>query len=192
MTRPERTSAARRLTRGRARYSAQRGRGLMEAETMIAPLPQGERGYSRSRAKICSRRRPDPRHQQSQRALVGVGGELADDGAVAHHDDAVGEGADLVEVDGDEEDRAAGVAQRAQAAMDELDGADIDAARRLPDEEEPRPPRHLARADQLLLVAAGEEGGAQLGVGRPHVVFAHAGEGADMDRVTAQQEPPAV
>src|SRR5687768_8740767 len=95
-------------------------------------------------------------------ALVArLGAGLADDLAVEHDEDAVGEGADLVELDGDEEDGGAGVAQLDEAAVDRLDRADVDAARRLPDEKDGWPSRHFARADELLLVPAREERAAQ-------------------------------
>ncbi len=48
--------------------------------------------------------------------------------------------------------------------VDELDGADIDAARRLADDQHVRVPLHLAGQHDLLLVAAGEIGGLQPGV----------------------------
>ena len=53
------------------------------------------------------------------------------------------------------------VAALHQLAMDELDGADIDAARRLADQQHPRLALHLARQHQLLLVAAGKARRAQ-------------------------------
>ena len=79
---------------------------------------------------------------------------------------------DLVELDRDQQDRLAGVAQRDEPAVDELDGADIDAARRLADEQQLGIALDLARQHDLLLVAAGEVGGLQPRIRRPHVVSA--------------------
>ena len=55
--------------------------------------------------------------------------------------------------------------------VDEFDGADIDAARRLADDQHLRIALDLAGHDDLLLVAAGEIGGLQPGVRRADVVF---------------------
>ena len=68
----------------------------------------------------------------------------------------IGERADLVELHGDEEDGSAGVAQLDEAPVDRFDRADVDAARRLADQQYLGLARHLARQDQFLLVAARE------------------------------------
>ena len=80
------------------------------------------------------------------------------------------ERADLVELDRDQQHRLAAVAHVDQPPVDELDGADIDAARRLADDQHARVLLHLARQHDLLLVAAGEIGGLQPRIGRPDVV----------------------
>ena len=67
------------------------------------------------------------------------------------------------------------VAALHQLAMDEFDGADIDAARRLADQQHLGLARHLARQHQLLLVAAGEVRRAQRRRARPHVEAVHQG-----------------
>ena len=104
-----------------------------------------------------------PGHQQPELALVGLAGEaLAGDAAVEHHDDPVRERLDLVELDRDEQDRLAAVAQRDDLLVDELDGADVDAARRLADQQHLGVALHLAGDDDLLLVAAGEVGGLEV------------------------------
>ncbi len=113
----------------------------------------------------------DAGHQQAELAFGRLRPALADDAAVAHDEDAVGERADLVELDGDEQDRLAAVAHGDELAVDELDRADIDAARRLADEEHGRIVLHLAREHDLLLVAAGEIRGLQPAVGRADVVL---------------------
>ena len=69
--------------------------------------PAGQGGGHAARA--C---RVDAGHQQAELALVGLAGDaLAGDAAVEHHDDAVGQRLDLVELDRDEQDRLAPVAQ---------------------------------------------------------------------------------
>ena len=57
--------------------------------------------------------------------------------------------------------------------MDEFDGADIDAAGRLTDQEHVRAAAHLAADHDLLLVAAGEMRRAQPGQRRAHVEILH-------------------
>ena len=56
---------------------------------------------------------------------------LADDLALVDDEDPVGEREDLLELEGDEEDRAALVPLLDEAPVDELDRADVEAARRL-------------------------------------------------------------
>src|SRR5688572_24026477 len=76
-----------------------------------------------------------PRHQKPNLPLVRVLAlQLARDPAVEHDQDAVGEGEDLVELDRDEEDGLARIAHGDEAPVDELDGADVDAAGGLADE----------------------------------------------------------
>ncbi len=119
-------------------------------------------------------RRPDIRHHQAERALVGFrAADLADDATAEHHHDAVRERHHLVEFDRDQQDRAAGITDRDELAMDELDRADIDAARRLSDQQHARRGRDLARQHELLLVAAGEVGAAQRRTARADVELLH-------------------
>ena len=74
----------------------------------------------------------------SVRSSAAAAVDLADDAAGEHHQDAVGERQDLVELDRDHQHGAARVAALHQLAMDELDGADVDAARRLADQQDLR------------------------------------------------------
>ena len=76
------------------------------------------------------------------------------------------ESEDLLELEGDEQDPAALVALRDEAAMDELDRADVEAARRLACDEDPRVPGDLPGDHDLLLVAAGERRGGVWGFRR--------------------------
>src|SRR3954447_24783863 len=57
--------------------------------------------------------------------------ELADEAAFVDDEDAIGEREDLLELERDEEHRAAGVALLDQTAVHELNGADVETARRL-------------------------------------------------------------
>src|ERR1044072_7350482 len=98
-------------------------------------------------------------HQEADLLLCGLlRVNLADDAAVVEDEQAVGERGDLLKLGGDEEDGAALVAQLDQLAVDELDGADAHAARRLRDEQELRVEAELAADDELLLGAARERG----------------------------------
>src|SRR5215216_2871206 len=117
---------------------------------------------------------PAPGHQEADlflRGLLRV--HLADDAAVVDDEQAVGERGDLFQLGRDEEDGAALVAQLDQLAVDELDGADVDAARRLRDEQELRPQPELAPDDELLLVAARESARREVGVRGAHVEVAY-------------------
>ena len=86
-----------------------------------------------------------------------------DDLALVDDEDPVGERQDLVELEGDEQDGAALVPLLDEAAVDELDRADVEAAGRLRRDEDARVARDLARDDHLLLVAARERRGRRLG-----------------------------
>src|SRR5688572_12010606 len=98
----------------------------------------------------------DAGHEQTDLALVRFRIALADDAAAAHDEDAVGKRAHLVELDGYKQDRLARVAHGEELTVDELDRADIDAARRLSDEEHGGISLELAREHDLLLIAARE------------------------------------
>ena len=82
--------------------------------------------------------------------------ELADELAAVEHADAIREREDLVELGGNEEHRGAFVAHLDDATMDELDRSDVEAARRLRDEEHLDATRELAGDDHLLLVPTRE------------------------------------
>ena len=97
------------------------------------------------------------RHEQADRVAGGVGPvELADELAAVEHADAVGEREDLVELGRHEQHGGARVAHLDDAAVDELDRADVEAARRLRDEQQLEVAGELAGDDHLLLVAARE------------------------------------
>jgi len=86
----------------------------------------------------------------------GVVGELVDDVAAMDDEQPVGQAHDLVEVGGDEQYGRATITRADQGAVDELHGADVDAARRLRDDQQRRVGLELARDDDLLHVAAGQ------------------------------------
>ena len=79
-----------------------------------------------------------------------VGDELA----AIHDADPVRHLEDLVELGRDEEDGGPGVALLDDPAVDELDAPDVEAARRLVEDEQAKVAIELAGHDDLLLVAA--------------------------------------
>ena len=133
--------------------------------------------------------RLDAGHQQAELALVGLAGDpLAGDAAVEHDDDPVRERLDLVELDRDEQDRLAAVAQRHDLVVDELDRPDVDAAGRLADQQHLRVALHLAGDDDLLLVAAGEVGGLEVAGRRADVEALDRGAREVADRGAVERE----
>ena len=64
--------------------------------------------------------------------------DFAGDPALVDHQQAIRQRHHFFELGRHEQHRAAGIAQRHQLAMDELDRADVDAARRLRDEQQLR------------------------------------------------------
>ena len=106
-------------------------------------------------------------------------GQLADDPPGVQHDDAVGEGQQLVEILGDQQHAAAGVAQAAQLVVDVGVGADVEAPGGLGGDEERRAGQRPGE-QHLLQVAAREAAdgvvrlGADVEVGdQPPSVLAH-------------------
>ena len=81
--------------------------------------------------------------------------------------------ADLVEIGRDEKDRGAGLFQRREAPVNEVARRDIDASRRLTDDQAQRAAPHLAGADELLLVASRQVCGRRFGIRRAHIVLFH-------------------
>ena len=102
-----------------------------------------------------------PRHRAAE--------EIADDAALAEHQDAVAEVHHLVEIEGDEEDAAALVALGDELLVDELDRADVEAAGRLDGKQSVWLAMQLAGDDQFLLVSAGERAGGSVRGGRANV-----------------------
>src|SRR5581483_7238111 len=104
---------------------------------------------------------PAPGHRDPELLLRRRRRELADDLSFEHDEDPVGQPEHLVELERDEEDRPPLVALLDQPAVDELDRADVEAARRLRGDQHLRVAIDLAREDHLLLVAARELAGAR-------------------------------
>ena len=130
----------------RAFASAARGRAPPAAAASAAELRDRVELTQPSPAALrSSRHRAPPRSP---------GRELADDLALVHDEDAVGQGQHLLELERDQQHRL--VLRRAPrpAAVDELDGADVEAPRRLRGDEDARVAVDLAGQDDLLLVAA--------------------------------------
>ena len=124
---------------------------------------------TRDRAHAAVPRR-QPGHEQAERLLVGLlARQVGDDASLEHHEDAVGKRQDLGELGRDEQDGVALVALGEELAVDELDGADVDAARRLLGDQHRRAMGKLARDHDLLQVAAGERSDRQLFAGDPDV-----------------------
>ena len=86
--------------------------------------------------------------------LAAAAGELAGLAPITHHDDAVRKPHDFFDLGGDEHHRHAVTGQRDDLVHDFLFGGDVDAARRLIQDQKPRLGRQPAREDRLLLVAA--------------------------------------
>ena len=113
-------------------------------------------------------------HHEAQDVAGGVGRDGADDPSAVHDGDPVGQGVDLVELGGDDEDGGAGVALGDDALVDELDGAHVQAAGGLGGDEDLEGPGELAGEDGLLLVASREGGDGVVDVGDAHVeLLAH-------------------
>ena len=128
------------------------GRGVCWASGALSSVIVGHR------RRLYLFGRPATRgHQQADLVLVGGPSvALRDELAAIHDHDPVGHLEDLVELGGDEQDGRAGVALLDHLAVDELDAADVEAARRLIQHQQLQVAIELARDDDLLLVSARE------------------------------------
>ena len=134
--------------------------------------------------------RPPPVMAMPSSSSEAVGRELAHDLALVDDEDAVGQRAHLLELQRDEQDAAARVALGDQAAVDELDRADVQAARGLRGDEHARVARDLARDDALLLVAARQRRGQRCRAAAAHVVLLDEAGGAVAHAVDQQPAVP--
>src|SRR5207248_9099392 len=118
-------------------------------------------------------------HEQADLLHVRLGARrLADDRALVHDRDPVGEREDLVEVLADQQDRDTLAGGVAQVLVHGLDRADVEAPRRRGGDEQLRQDRELSREDDLLQVAAGEEPRGRRRPGRGDAVAADQLHGA--------------
>ena len=101
-------------------------------------------------------------HRHAELLVAGVRRQLGHDPALVDDQHAVAERADLLELQRHEQHAAARVALLEQLPVDELDRADVEAARRLRGDRDLRLLGELARDHDLLLVAAGERAGQRL------------------------------
>src|ERR1044071_5442571 len=95
-------------------------------------------------------------HEHAELLLGRGGRQLGDDLALVDHERAIAERAYLLELERDQQDRAALVALLDQASVHELDRADVEAARGLGGDQHLGVGGQLAGDDHLLLVAAGQ------------------------------------
>ena len=105
------------------------------------------------------RHRPRSRAgRERQHLLLGrTGGQLADEQAVTHHQDAVGHPDHLGQLAGDHQHGDAVGGELAHQLVDRVLGADVDAAGGLVHQHDARSDAEPAGEHDLLLVAAGEE-----------------------------------
>ena len=99
------------------------------------------------------------RHQQPDRSGRATTRELADDAALVHDGDAVGQPEHLVELGRDQHDGRSLVALAHDAPVHELHRSDVETARRLRDDEQLQWARQFAGEHDLLLVAARQRAG---------------------------------
>src|ERR1039457_4551549 len=97
---------------------------------------------------------PRAGHQQAKHLHRYSGRPDAGYPPFVHHRDAVGQGVDLVEFGGDDQDRHPLIPFGHDAAVHELDGAHVEAPGRLAGHEQPQFAADLASQDDFLLVAA--------------------------------------
>src|SRR5262249_12075363 len=130
--------------------------------------PGREAGRDRSSRSLAPSR---ARHGDAELLFADVRRELAHELTLVNDEDAVREREDLVELERDEQNRSSGVALRDEAAVDELDRADVETARRLRRDEDARIAGDLPRENDLLLVASRERSVDGLRPAAAHVVL---------------------
>ena len=106
------------------------------------------------------------------RVLVDGALELGDVAALAQHHDAVAQADQLRHLAGGDQDAEALAGELAQPRIDLALGADVDAARRLVEQQQARIAEDLLGQHDLLLVAAGQRADRDVGVARPDVELA--------------------
>ena len=126
-------------------------------------------------------------HRDAELVLGDARSELADDLALVEHEDPVGEREDLLELERDEQHCAALVPLLDEPAVDELDRADVETARRLRRDQHLRVAVDLAREHDLLLVAAREATGERLRPAAANVELLQ--QAASLLRQALREEP---
>src|SRR5512136_429229 len=99
----------------------------------------------------------DAGHQQPQLLTCGCAGlQRVENVAFVHDGNAIGQAHNLVEFRADQQHGGAAIARLDNAAMNELDAADIQTASGLIDNQQLDRTSQFARHDDFLLIAAGE------------------------------------
>src|SRR5579875_197131 len=148
--------------------------------TACAPVRVGRHGGCSRHAVRSGRLRGPGRllgragHQQAELGCRDRRRAEPGDPALIHHGDAVGERVDLVELGGDDHDCHPAIALLDQAAVHELDRADVETAGGLAGKQQPDVPADLASQDDLLLVAAGQRADGGVDRGGAHVELGNA------------------
>ena len=122
--------------------------------------------FSMARARLARSQRPLI-HSPMRSIVASAVGDARRDAPLRDDDEAVADLEQLVELLADDEDGAAGVAQREQLAADLRRRADVDAPGRLRDDEQLRAGVDLAADDELLQVAARQALGRRAPARRP-------------------------
>src|SRR3712207_4099729 len=166
------TNEMRMATRGKTRVLAasptsRRRAGGREGSPPGSRVARSSLTRGRSSALL-----PPSGHQETELLVGGLGADLADDSARVQDDYAVGERADLLQLQRDQEYRLALGALLEELAVDELYGAHVHAAGRLGGYDDAGVAVELAREDGLLLVSARERAGSGVRVRGPDVVSA--------------------
>ena len=129
-----------------ARSAAGRSPSSRRRRRRESTAPSSRR-RSRQRASASAVMRPAPTSGRRWRSRSPVlGRPLAHQAAAVEHDDAVGDGDQLVELARDQQHADAAARGGADLAIDRLDRADVEAARRLGGEQRPPADRASARA----------------------------------------------
>ena len=132
---------------------------------------------------------PAAEHLEPDLLLGHVGRVLAHDLALVHHQDPVRERQDLVELQRDQQDRAAFVALLHETAVEVLDRAHVEASGRLRGDQHLRVAGDLARRHDLLLVAAREPACARQRTAAAHVELPDQRAGA-LDEAVREEPAP--
>ena len=144
-----------------------RGRGRSEdrrvpssASSSLTPATRGLTGRKPGQCTAANMTASD---------VASLGREFLDDAALPRNEDAVGQAQDLRQVGRDDDDREPFVGERGDQMVDFGDGADVDAARRLVEDDQLGFLDQRLGDDHLLLIAAGKLDDPSVAVQRPDV-----------------------